>query len=38
MDSGNMEIIVTLGFAAYLFLAFGIGCLVGHFVAYRIRG
>lgn len=37
----NMEywqILLNLGFAAYLFLCFGVGCLIGHYIIYRIRG
>lgn len=32
------QLAVNIAFSAYLFLAFGVGCVVGHFIIYRVRG
>lgn len=32
------KLAVNIAFSAYLMLAFGIGCLIGHYIIYRIRG
>lgn len=29
---------VNIAFTAYLMLSFGIGCVIGHYIIYRIRG
>lgn len=32
------QLAVNIAFSAFLLLGFGIGCIVGHYVIYRIRG
>ena len=32
------QLALNIGFTAYLFLCFGVGCVVGHYIAYRVRG
>lgn len=32
------QLAINLAFSAFLLLGFGIGCIVGHYVIYRIRG
>lgn len=32
------QMAINIAFAGYLFLAFGVGCLIGHYIIYRTRG
>jgi len=32
------QLAINIAFSAFLLLGFGIGCIVGHYVIYRIRG
>lgn len=34
----HWQMLLTLAFAGYLFLCFGVGVVAGHYLIYRIRG
>lgn len=32
------QMAINIGFSAYLLLSFGVGCMLGHYMFYRVRG